>query len=244
MSGPVIITLALDAMPELERHLGAGVPVRRVPLLRFEPARDWSALDACLARLASYGAVAVTSPRTAAGLESRRAARLATGLVEPAPPVWAVGPATAKALGRSWGDVRVGGLHGRQTGQALAERMVEEGVRSPVLAPGAAVRRPELSRGLVAAGITVHEVSVYRTLLASPQEARAAIRGAAAVVVGSPSVASLLAEAWPSTRERPALVAIGATTGQTATLLGWSPAAVARAPTAPAMAAAVQEAIG
>jgi len=84
----------------------------------------------------------------------------------------------------------------------------------------------------------VDEVVCYRSLLAGPPEARAAVAGATMVVAASPSVVRLLLDSCPVSG-RPALVAIGPTTAAAARQGGWEPAAIPSAPLTDALAAAI-----
>jgi uroporphyrinogen-III synthase len=104
-----------------------------------------------------------------------------------------------------------------------------------VLFPCGELRRDALPRLLAGAGCRVDEVLCYRTVLPSPEAARAAIGGAHLVLVGSPSVAELLAQAVPAP-ERPLLVAVGPTTGAAAAAAGWTPDAIGEHPSVDAIA--------
>jgi uroporphyrinogen-III synthase len=76
-------------------------------------------------------------------------------------------------------------------------------------------------------------------VLAPPEEARAAAERAGVLVVGSPSVADLLARVCPP-GSRPSLLAVGPTTAAAARASGWAPSAVAPRPTDDALAASVR----
>ncbi|HYF40391.1 MAG TPA: uroporphyrinogen-III synthase [Gemmatimonadales bacterium] len=127
---------------------------------------------------------------------------------------------------------------GETAAASLAHAMLEAGVGSPVLFPCGDRRRDELPQLLESGGVQVDEVVCYRSVLASPREAGAAILGSTIVIVASPSVAALLAEACPRP-SRPLLVASGKATADAAQAAGWSPAAVAAEPSPSALAAAI-----
>jgi uroporphyrinogen-III synthase len=124
---------------------------------------------------------------------------------------------------------------------ALAAAMLAGGIEGPVLYPCGDRRRDELIDRLTAAGLGVDAVTAYRTTLAAPAAARDALAGADVVVVASPSVARLTADAVGAGR-RPALVAVGPTTSAAAAAAGWAPDVVADRPDAEAIARAVKAA--
>lgn len=232
----MVLTLSPGILPGLAALLRArGIAVRRAPLLVLMPPEDWRAMDDAMARIPEYDAVVVTSPRAARAIAARAAARVrrTSGL----PPFWATGGRIAGELRRLGVTVRVAApSRGEGHAAALARSMIAAGVRSPVLYPCGDRRRDEVSSGLRAAGVDVHEVPAYRSVPASPAAARSACRGADLLVVGSPSVAALIATA---VERRPPFVALGATTARSAAALGWTPLAVARTPTTPDVAHAV-----
>ncbi len=240
----VVVTASEGSFPGLAQALkGLGVEVVQCPLIRFTEPPDWSPVDQALCRLSSYGAVAMTSPRAAAAVAGR--VHLREALVpsaESLPPVWAGGAETAAALGDVLGPARRPdhALSAEGSAAALAKAMLKAGVTGPVLFLCGETRRQELPDLLRSRGIQVDEVVCYRSALASESEARAAALRGSVVVAASPSVAGLLAEACPPDG-RPDLLAVGPTTAASARASGWLPAAVAAAPTADAVAAAVRK---
>lgn len=248
MTVRVLLTAADGAFRGLDDALaGEDVRLETQPLLRFADPESWQPVDEALRSLATFGALAVTSPRGAAALGARAALLRAEGVVAGAPwhvpkiAVWTTGAATAAALGGLFpaahrpadGAVRVLGA-----GAALAEAMLRSGVHGPVLYACGDRRRDELPQRLESAGIAVHEVVCYRTVLADPAEARARAADADVLVVASPSVAQLLGRC--GVEPRPPLVAVGPTTAAAASQAGWPPALVADAPTVPALARALR----
>jgi uroporphyrinogen-III synthase len=236
----VVLTASAGTFPGLAAAL-AEVSIQFVSrsLLSFEPPLDWAPLDNALARRRSFQAVALTSPRAAQAFAERLDACGLTWDAD-APAVWVVGSTTAEALqGRA--RVRTPDISpepGETAGASLARAMLEAGVRGRVLFPCGDRRRDELAALLHSHGIQVDEVVCYRSVLATREQARAAVSGGTIVIVASPSVAALLAEACPGP-PRPRLVAIGATTAEAAQAAGWLPAAVAVEPSAAAVAAAI-----
>jgi uroporphyrinogen-III synthase len=241
MPGTVVITASAGAFPGLADGIRAlPMAVEECPLMTFAPPLDWAPVDAALARLAAYGAVALTSPRSAQALVER--VRELDAPPDPPASVWAAGAGTAQALGSALGRVR--GPDERAVGtdgaaRALAEAMVAAGVRGPILFPCGDLRRDELPARLRDDGLEVVEVTVYRSVLAGETDARRAAERARVLVVASPSVADLLARVCPP-GARPPLVAVGPTTAAAARASGWPPAGVAARPSAEALVAAVR----
>jgi uroporphyrinogen-III synthase len=247
MPETVVVTASAGSFPGLVEALRAiPVTVEEIPLMTFAPPLDWSPVDAALADLGRFDAVAFTSPRSA-GAFAGRAAQLGVGVAgPPSTTIWAVGAGTAQALGTVLGpvrrpDERAVGEQGAATALALA--LLAAGVRGPVLFPCGDLRRDELPARLSDGGVPVEEVVCYRSVLASESEARRAAERGQLLVVGSPSVAELLARACP-TGARPALLAAGPTTATAARAAGWEPAGVAARPTTEALAAAARALIG
>lgn len=236
----VVLTASAGAFPGLAAALAEmSIQLETRPLLRFEPPVDWGPLDTALARRGGYEAVALTSPRAAQAFAERIEL---CGIVwdQAAPEVWVVGSATEEAL-RGKAPVRkpkTAPEPGSGTAASLARAMLKAGVGSPVLFPCGDRRRDELPELLHTHGIQVDEVVCYRSVLASREQARAAMAGSTVVVVASPSVAALLAEACPAP-PRPRLIAIGSTTAEAAQAAGWPPATSAAEPSTPALAASI-----
>jgi uroporphyrinogen-III synthase len=236
----VVLTASAGAFPALAAALAqVSIQLETRPLLSFEPPADWDPLDRALAQRHDYQAVALTSPRAAQAFGERiDACRITWDLTAPA--VWVVGSSTEEAL-RGRAPVRKPntlGRSGEAGAAALARAMVNAGVGSPVLFPCGDRRRDELPELLHSHRIRVDEVVCYRSVLASREEARAAVTGRTVVIVASPSVAALLAEVSEGS-SRPRLVAIGSTTAEAARRAGWPPAAVAAEPSTSALASAI-----
>jgi uroporphyrinogen-III synthase len=238
----VVLTASASALPGLAVALARmSIKLETRPLLSFEPPLDWGPMDAALAQRQDYQAVALTSPRAAQAFAERLDVN---GIVwnRAAPQVWVVGPATQEAL-RSKAPARRPNTSPQPgTGAAawLAGAMVKAGVGSPVFFPCGDRRRDELPKLLHTHGIRVDEVVCYRTVLASREQAREAVAGSSVVIVASPSVVGLLADACPGP-PRPRLIAIGSTTAEAARAAGWPPAAAAGEPSTPALAASITD---
>lgn len=241
MRGTVVVTASVGTFSGLIEALRAiPVGVEEAPLLTFAPPLDWAPVDAALADLRRFEALAFTSPRSAGAFAGRAAARgvEASGVAA----IWAAGTGTAQALG-SWArgvrrpDDRAVGERGAAA--ALAAALLAAGVRGPVLFPCGDIRRDELPARLRDDDVAVEEVVCYRSVLAVESDARRAAELGRVIVVASPSVANLLARACPP-GARPALLAVGPTTAAAARASGWPPAAVATRPTTEALVAAVR----
>jgi uroporphyrinogen-III synthase len=226
----VVLTASSGSFPGLIEELRAiPVPVEEHPLLDFAAPLDWGPLDAALDRLPSYRALAFTSPRAARAFVTRLQQRERRPPGAGMPEIWVAGDGTARALEGALGQVRA--APEREVGRsgaaaALARAMREHGVQGPVLFPCGDHRRDELPARLRDAGVEVDEVVCYRTVLAGEQAARDAAGRGSILIVGSPSVADLLARACPPGL-RPALIAVGPTTGGAARAAGWPPAGIA-----------------
>jgi len=241
MRGTVVVTASAGTFPGLVDALRA-VPVaaEEAPLVTFAPPLDWAPVDAALANLGRFEAVAFTSPRSARAFAGRAGERGVAASAAQA--IWAVGAGTAQALGHRLGDVRrpdERAVGERGAAAALALALLAAGVRGPVLFPCGDLRRDELSARLRVGGLAVEEVVCYRSVLAGESDARRAAERARVLVVASPSVVDLLARACPP-EVRPALLAVGPTTAAAARASGWPPAGVAARPTVEALVAAVR----
>lgn len=235
MKAAVILTVSEGSFPGLADALRErSVEIIKRPLITFAPPSDWRPLDAALDRAGQYRAIAFTSPRAGKAVTDRIRSRGIPWPPSSAPAVWAAGQATAASLENCLGPAHLPDeveQEGEGAAVHLAWAMVAARVGGPVLFPCGDRRRDEFSSVLSGAGIHVDEVVCYRTVLAEPSEARAAVSEGALVVVGSPTVVELLARAC-SAAERPDLVAVGPTTATAARDAGWTPAAVAQQPTA------------
>jgi uroporphyrinogen-III synthase len=237
--GPVVVTAAAGSFPGLSEALQAlSADVVEMPLLTFAAPTDWTEVDRAIRELGRYAAVAFTSPRAAVAFGQR------WGSIGPdsLPPVWAAGRQTASALQQLASTVRTApddevGRIGAAA--AVAAAMLREGIAGPVLFPCGEIRRDELPTRLRQEGVEVDEVVCYRSVVASDDAAREAVRRAGILIVASPSVAELLARASAST-SRPSLLAVGPTTAAAARAVGWQPAAVAAHPDVDALVAEVR----
>jgi uroporphyrinogen-III synthase len=242
MKAAVILTASEGSFPGLADALREkSVEVIERPLIGFTAPLDWGPFDAALDRASRYRAIAFTSPRAGKAMTDRVRARGIPWPPGPTPAVWAAGQATAASLENWLGPTHVpDGVEQESDGAAaqLARAMVAARVTGPVLFPCGERRRDELPSVLRTAGILVHDVVCYRTVLADASEAQAAASAGALVLVASPSVVELLARAC-SAAERPDLVAVGPTTAAAARDAGWTPAAVADQPTASGVLAAI-----
>jgi uroporphyrinogen-III synthase len=232
MIGPLVLTGSLGSFAGLREALEErSIEVLDRPLIDFAPPASWTPLDTALDRLATYPAVAFTSPRAVKAVVDRLASR---GLQWPqtSPAVWAGGTSTRAELEKLLGSGRVlqpEESAGLGAAKGLARAMLAAGTSGPVLFACGAQRRDELPAWLRAKGVQVEEVECYRTILAPLANARAAAVPGEWLVVASPSVVGLLVRAYPSA-ERPYLIAVGPTTAAAARDAGWTPAAVADEP--------------
>ncbi|MBL9012748.1 MAG: uroporphyrinogen-III synthase [Myxococcales bacterium] len=217
-----------------------GLEVVAMPVTHTVPPRDPAALGRALEH-GGHAAVAVTSARAAAVLAAARSPH------HPLPEVWAVGPATRRALAAAG----IASHHpaGAHDGTTLAQAMIAEprlaGRR--VLVPRAEDGREELMSILRSAGLEVVDVVAYRTVPASADDPAIA-RGrelvitdqASVICVFAPSqVAALVAAVGPLAAIRVPFVAIGDTTGAVLREAGAVIVVVATSPTPEGLAGAV-----
>lgn len=244
MPGMVVVTVSagtfqglLEALRELP------VAAEECPLMAFSPPLDWAPVDRALDRLGEFDAVAVTSPRAARAFAERVVLRDKTeAFASGGPALWAGGASTAESLGRSLGGVSVPPAKvsaRRGAAAALADAMLADGVKGPVLFPCGDLRRDELPARLEDEGVIVEDVVCYRSVLASEGAARAAAERAQLLIVASPSVAALLARACPA-EVRPMMLAVGPTTAAAARASGWPPTATSARPDTASLVAAVR----
>ncbi|MBI5244514.1 MAG: uroporphyrinogen-III synthase [Elusimicrobia bacterium] len=157
----VLVTRPKNQGLELaERLRRLGAKVIRIPLIRTAPPPDWRPLDKALQELKSFYIIVFTS---ANGVEwFFRRAKLVLGETPSAPPrLYAIGPATAKALRcRGW---RAAALSEAFEGEAVARRMSRVSGRR-ILIPRALAAREILPKLLRKAGARVLAVPAYQTV--------------------------------------------------------------------------------
>ncbi len=237
MSIRVVVTTAGDSLPGLEGMLPRPpYAVRRQPLLETLPPPDAGALPRALAA-GGWAAIACTSPRAAAVLGPL----LADGLT--LPPVWAVGPGTARALAAAGPRLHVAPARDDATSAAegLAAAMLGAGVPGPVLFVAGDPHRPELTARLADAGVATETVIVYRSVPVADVELVAALARADLVVIGSPALVTVLAAQGDDARQV-VYVALGPTTAEACRTAGLPLGAVAEPSSAQGVADAVRRA--
>lgn len=192
--------------PWLARLAASGLEALDLPLLRYEPLEP-------PAPTGSWDWALLTSPQAARAYAAwpgrPTGARLGT-----------LGDGTRAALEDAGLRDELG--CNVPDGAALA-RAFTASVTAPcrVLLPGAAARLTEPGRSLRAAGFEVLEVALYRTWQVPPAELPLApLREGDVVFFCSPTAVRAFAAAW---QERPACVAIGATTAAVAREAGFAP---------------------
>ncbi len=224
----------IDALSEL------GLDVVSMPVTHTVPPRDPSALERALEH-GGHAAVVVTSPRAAVAIAKARSPQ------HPLPEVWAVGPATKRAL------VAAGiAAHHPATahdGTTLAQAMIAEPRLSGrrVLVPRAEDGREELMSLLRTAGMEVVDVIAYRTVPTPPDDISIAVgkelvttAQAAVICVFAPSqVTALVALVGPLATIQAPFVSIGDTTGAVLREAGAQAVSVATSPTPEGLAKAV-----
>ncbi len=202
-----------------------GLETVAMPVTRTAPPADPDALVRALAD--DYSAIVIASARAAAAVA-------AAGT--PHGEVWAVGPATLRALA----DAGIGATYpaGVHDGESLARAIVAARAISGkrVLVPRSQTGRPDAADLLRAAGADVVEVVAYRTI-ATPIDGNA-LRDAAVCVVFAPSQVAALASYVRLADANIPFVAIGETTAAALKATGVA-VAVADEPTPEGIARAV-----
>jgi uroporphyrinogen-III synthase len=208
-----------------------GATVLAHPAIEIRPPASYAALDACLARLADYDWVALTSAVAVQAFVERLKKTVGTAaLTLGRTRVAVVGPATERAAATLLGRVDL--APAEHTAEGLAAALPEPaGAR--VLFPCADRARDALPDALRAAGAHVDRAVAYRTLPAdlSALAGECAAGAVDAVLLASPSAAESYARALAGRPARAALVCIGPTTADAVRALGLAVAAVAAEPT-------------
>jgi uroporphyrinogen-III synthase len=203
-----------------------GLDAVAMPVTRTAPPPDPGALAKALKE--RWAAIVVASARAAAAVA-------AAGT--PHGEVWAVGPATLRALA----DGGIGATYpaGAHDGESLAKAIVAsrsiKGTR--VLVPRSETGRPEAAAILREAGADVVEVIAYRTIPAGPVDVER-LRDAEVCVVFAPSQVAALSAQLRLGDLLTRFVAIGETTAAALRNAGATPV-VADAPTPEGIARAV-----
>jgi len=238
-----VFTREVDASSAYPAALAPlGLEVVAMPVTRTEPPRDPGALARAL-EAGGHAAILVASPRAAAALLDAMTIARRGDL----PEVWAVGPATLRAL--TAGGISAqhpdSAIDGASLAHALIARRELAGQR--VLMPRAEEGREEAMAILRDAGAVIDDVIAYRTA-ASPPDDAALARGrellagdrADVCVVFAPSqVAALAALVGPLAARTAVFAAIGDTTGATLREAGVGTVAVAQSPTPEGLANAI-----
>jgi uroporphyrinogen-III synthase len=238
----VVTRAAAQAASTAAALTAAGAEVALLPLLEIVPPADPRPLDRAANELASYQWIVLTSVNGVAALVERipANARIPARIA-------AVGPATAAALRR----------HGLVPDLIPDEHATAQGLLAtlvPHARPGkrlllaqAADARPELARGLAAAGFEVTTVVAYEKQLppATPilTQSLFAAHPLGWVTFASASAArrfaALFGTDWPQRRSELRAASIGPATSMELRDLGVEPAAEAAAPTDDALVAAI-----
>ncbi len=266
MATAVLTRDPVDAQAYASALAPLGLEVLAMPVTKIVSAEDRDALARALDH-GDYAAIVVTSPRGAHELSRAVASLASVRTASPAglsagalgsmtrgpelPEVWAVGPATQRALAIA--KLPSHYPTGVRDGAELATKLVaaKQLAGKRVLVPRAEEARVEVREILRAAGADVVDVVAYRTVAVPPDDPTLAdaadllVRGGAAIcALFAPSQVTALAAVMAARdHELAALVtqfcAIGETTGQALRAAGVREVAVAATPTPEGMAQAV-----
>ncbi len=230
----IIVARDADRAAELVRALeAAGASVKVHPPTRREALEADAA--AALEQLPDSGWLLFASVNAVRELE-----RAAGNLVEGGRRIGAVGPGTARALGRAGLPVDL--LADTATGAGLAESFLsavgEE--RPDVLIPAARGGRTELSDALRAAGCNVTVLELYESVAADPVPPKDLLESQALILASPSGARAALAAGAPGGLR---IVAYGPTTASATEEFGARVAAVADAPTVAGVLAALAGAL-
>lgn len=206
-----------------------GADVEITPAIEIVPPSSYAALDACLARLASYQWLLLTSVAAVDAVESRLALLFDTERRLPRTlRVAAVGATTARAFTRRFGELAFTGTSDAET--LACNLPVSSGDRALFVCGDRA--RDLLPSLLAERGVQVDRAVAYCTV-ARDLDVLTAARDTPidAIVLCSPSAAQAVAD--PFTRRRmpvPRAICLGATTAAAARALSIPVAAVAEVP--------------
>jgi uroporphyrinogen III methyltransferase/synthase len=248
MAVAVLTRDSVDAQAYASVLVPLGFEAVAMPVTKPAPAADPDALVRAIGK-GSYDVIMVASPRAAHELARAVAASMPTRVTMPdLPDVYAVGPATKRALdiARLPGQVPPNVRDGVELAQWIAAKMTLKGKR--VLVPRADEGRLDGIAILREAGAEVVDVVAYRTVAVatddpSVQQGAELLRqgGAAVCCVFAPSqVAALQAIVGSLAKVATTFAAIGETTAAALREAGAERVVVAPLPTPEGMAQAVR----
>jgi uroporphyrinogen III methyltransferase / synthase len=194
----IVITRAADQtdlLAEALRHAGALAQV--LPLVRFAPPEDFTAMDAALRNLREFDWLFLTSQNAVRAVMAR-CAFLGVRVSDSAPGlrIATVGPVTAQAVEKA--GSRVAHVASQHNGVALATELAAEVCGRRILVPRSDRANPDMLEVLKKLGARVTSVVAYRTLLTTeidPASLEALTRGHAdAILFFSPSAVFHLRE--------------------------------------------------
>jgi uroporphyrinogen-III synthase len=164
----VVVTRAAHQSHRITELLNAeAAQVEHLPVLEIGPPADTRPLERAASELALYHWVVFTSANAVEALLEPACGSLPAGLR-----IAAVGRATATALAE-W-ELRPHLVPQKARAEGLIEELGPHvGRRQRVLLPQAADARPDLERGLVAAGAEVVRVEAYRKTVPAEAELKA-----------------------------------------------------------------------
>ncbi len=236
----VITREAGAALPYAAALAPLGLDSVALPVTRAAPARDPGELFRALQH-GGYAAIVIASARAVVALEAARD----TGALA-LPEVWAVGPATARAL-EAAGIAAIVPADARDARTLAAALIAERALAGRrVLVPRAEDGRDEAVAALRAAGAQVDAITAYRTVAASVDDPALA-PGLALLRRGEVAVCALFAPSQVAALDAligiRAITAVFAAIGQTTEAAlreaGGAVVAVADAPTPERLAKAV-----
>ncbi len=247
----VLVTRAREQAAELSELLRQrGAEPVGLPTIQIQPPRDWTRVDAEIARLSAYDWVVFTSVNGVRIWAERMAQHGADGNAWGTVKVAAIGPATARALTALGVNVEL--VPSEYVAESLLEALLDRGVRDRrVLLPRAAEARKLLAIGLAQKGAQVEALDLYTTRGTGVDSARAmellrAGKVDVATFTSSSTVRNfvdLMPDDAAALLASTSVVCIGPVTGATARELGIRVDAEAAEHTIPGLVATVERII-
>jgi len=213
----ILITRAREqaqSLAEKIRTLG-GEPIE-FPTIDFAPIEDYQEFDAALARVENFDWVVFTSANGVSATADRLRVLGSEPRTLAVRKIAAIGPATVAALEAM--GMRVDFVPTKFLGEQIAlELPIERGQRALLLR--ADIASDVLERGLVARGVVVTNIAVYRTIM--PHASKTNLNGIDAVTFTSSStVRNFIALMNGNGLGSASVVCIGPVTAETARKLG------------------------
>jgi uroporphyrinogen III methyltransferase/synthase len=240
----VLVTRPIDQSADLRNplaDLGAGTLVQ--PTIQIDEPKDWSPVDAAIARLADFDWIVFSSSNGASFFDDRlsqlRLDARALGGVK----IAAIGPGTAKELAQR--NLRADLMPDTYRAEALAKALSADASGQRFLLIRASRGREVLAEQLTAAGGVVEQIVCYESTDVEAPDEEIAKRLAEGkidwITVTSSAIARSLVRLFGDDLKKARLASISPITSATLTELGHPPAVEARHYTMPGLVRSILE---